>query len=69
MEVQISLTGKDFVLIALDMNAARLIVKMKNNENKIKELSPALLVSFSREPGMSAGDIDNLNPSSLPPSR
>jgi 20S proteasome subunit beta 4 len=51
MEVQIALTGKDFVLIGADTNAARSIVRMKVDEDKIKELSPALLMSFSGEPG------------------
>jgi len=51
MEVQIALTGKDFVIIAADTNAARSIVRMKSDEDKIKELSPALLMSFSGEPG------------------
>jgi len=51
MEVQIALTGKDFVIIAADTNAARSIVRMKSDEDKIKELSPALLMSYSGEPG------------------
>lgn len=54
MEVQIALTGKDFVLIAADTNAVRSIVKMKTDEDKIKELSPALLMSYSGEPGQSS---------------
>jgi len=51
MEVQIALTGKDFVIIAADTNAARSIVRMKTDEDKIKELSPQLLMSYSGEPG------------------
>jgi 20S proteasome alpha/beta subunit len=52
MDVQFALTGKNYVLIAADTNAARSIVKMKVDEDKISVLSPHLLMGFSGEPGM-----------------
>jgi 20S proteasome subunit beta 4 len=53
MEVQIALTGKDYAIIAADMNSSRSIVKMKTDEDKVKILSPHLLMSYSGEPGAS----------------
>ena len=53
MECSFALTGKDYVLVAADTTAARSIVKMKVDEDKIKTLSPHLLMAYSGESGMS----------------
>lgn len=53
MECSFALTGKDYVLIAADTTAARSIVKMKIDEDKIKTLSPHLLMAYSGESGSS----------------
>ena len=57
MECSFSLTGKGYVIVAADTTAARSIVKMKVDEDKIKALGPHLLMAYSGEPGasMSAG--------------
>ncbi|KAF5323091.1 hypothetical protein D9611_009379 [Ephemerocybe angulata] len=51
METSFALTGKGYVLIAADTTAARSIVKMKVDEDKIKALGPHLLMAYSGEPG------------------
>lgn len=51
MECSFALTGKDYVIIAADTTAARSIVKMKIDEDKIKTLSPHLLMAYSGESG------------------
>lgn len=51
MECSFALTGKGYVLVAADTTAARSIVKMKTDEDKIKTLSPHLLMAYSGEPG------------------
>ncbi|KAF9224729.1 proteasome-domain-containing protein [Gyrodon lividus] len=51
METSFALTGKGYVIVAADTTAARSIVKMKVDEDKIKELSSHLLMSYSGEPG------------------
>lgn len=51
METSFALTGKGYVIVAADTVAARSIVKMKSDEDKIKVLSPHLLMSYSGEPG------------------
>jgi len=51
MDISFALTGKGYVLVAADTTAARSIVKMKSDEDKIKALSPHLLMAFSGEPG------------------
>ena len=51
MECQFALTGKGYVIVASDTTAARSIVKMKHDEDKIKSLGPHLLMSYSGEPG------------------
>ncbi|KAA1475230.1 20S proteasome subunit [Dentipellis sp. KUC8613] len=51
MECSFALVGKDYVLIAADTTSARSIVKMKVDEDKIKTLSPHLLMAYSGEPG------------------
>jgi 20S proteasome subunit beta 4 len=51
MECQFALTGKGYVIVAADTTAARSIVKMKHDEDKIKTLGPHLLMSYSGEPG------------------
>jgi 20S proteasome alpha/beta subunit len=54
MECSFALTGKGYVIVAADTTAARSIVKMKVDEDKIKTLSPHLLMAYSGEPGMHA---------------
>jgi 20S proteasome subunit beta 4 len=51
MECSFALTGKGYVIVAADTTAARSIVKMKTDEDKIKALSPHLLMAYSGEPG------------------
>ncbi|KAI0060533.1 20S proteasome subunit [Artomyces pyxidatus] len=51
MECSFALTGKDYVLVAADTTSARSIIKMKVDEDKIKTLSPHLLMAYSGEPG------------------
>ena len=51
MDVSFALTGKGYVLVAADTTAARSIVKMKSDEDKIKVLSPHLLMAYGGEPG------------------
>ncbi|RXW13403.1 hypothetical protein EST38_g12449 [Candolleomyces aberdarensis] len=51
METSFALTGKGYVIIAADTTAARSIVKMKVDEDKIKALGPHLLMAYSGEPG------------------
>jgi len=51
MECQVAITGKGYVLVAADTVAARSIVKMKHDEDKIKVLGSRLLMSYSGEPG------------------
>lgn len=51
METSFALIGKGYVIVAADTTAARSIVKMKNDEDKIKTVSPHLLMTYSGEPG------------------
>ena len=51
METSFALTGKGYVIMAADTTAARSIVKMKIDEDKIKTLSSPLLMAYSGEPG------------------
>ncbi|EMD37159.1 20S proteasome subunit [Gelatoporia subvermispora B] len=51
MDVSFAITGKGYVIIAADTTAARSIIKMKSDEDKIKVLSPHLLMAYSGEPG------------------
>ncbi|KAF9475037.1 20S proteasome subunit [Pholiota conissans] len=51
METSFAITGKGYLIMAADTTAARSIVKMKVDEDKIKELSPHLLMAYSGEPG------------------
>jgi len=51
MDISFALTGKGYVIVAADTTAARSIVKMKTDEDKIKVLSPHLLMAYSGEPG------------------
>jgi 20S proteasome subunit beta 4 len=53
MEVAFAITGKDYVILAADQNAARSIIKMKGDEDKIKALGSHLLMAYSGEPGKS----------------
>jgi 20S proteasome alpha/beta subunit len=52
MESSFALTGKGYVIVAADTTASRSIVKMKVDEDKIKTLSPHLLMAYSGEPGV-----------------
>jgi 20S proteasome alpha/beta subunit len=52
METSFAITGKGYVIVAADTTSARSIVKMKIDEDKIKSLSPHLLMAYSGEPGM-----------------
>lgn len=52
METSFAITGKGYVIVAADTTAARSIVKMKVDEDKIKVLSPHLVTAYSGEPGM-----------------
>jgi len=51
MEISFAITGKGYVIMAADTTAARSIVKMKTDEDKIKALSQNLLMTYSGEPG------------------
>ncbi|KAJ3519018.1 hypothetical protein NMY22_g13389 [Coprinellus aureogranulatus] len=51
METSFAITGKGYVIVAADTTAARSIVKMKVDEDKIKVLGPHLLMAYSGEPG------------------
>ncbi|KAH8102318.1 20S proteasome subunit [Cristinia sonorae] len=51
MDVSFAITGKGYVILAADTTAAHSIIKVKLDEDKIKELSPHLLMAYSGEPG------------------
>ncbi|PSS34168.1 hypothetical protein PHLCEN_2v1785 [Hermanssonia centrifuga] len=51
MEVSFAMTGKGYVLLAADTTAVHSIIKVKTDVDKIKELSPHLLMAYSGEPG------------------
>ena len=53
METSFALTGKGYVIVAADTTAARSVVKMKDDLDKIKELGSHLLMAYSGEPGQS----------------
>jgi 20S proteasome alpha/beta subunit len=57
METSFALTGKGYVIVAADTTAARSIVKMQIDQDKIKELSPHLLMAYSGEPGLYQPDM------------
>jgi len=50
-DVSFALTGKGYVLVAADTTASHSIIKVKLDEDKIKALSPHLLMAYSGEPG------------------
>jgi len=54
METSIAVTGKGYAIVAVDTTAARSIVKMKDDEDKIKAIAPHLLMTYSGEPGESS---------------
>ena len=58
MDISFALTGKGYVIVAADTTAARSIVKMKVDEDKVKVLSPHLLMAYSGEPGMFSATVD-----------
>ncbi|KAI0077553.1 N-terminal nucleophile aminohydrolase [Panus rudis PR-1116 ss-1] len=51
MDVSFAITGKGYVILAADTTAAHSIIKVKHDEDKIKTLSPHLLMAYSGEPG------------------
>lgn len=51
MDVSFAITGKGYVILAADTTAAHSIIKVKLDEDKIKQLSPHLLMAYSGEPG------------------
>ena len=51
MDVSFAITGKGYVLLAADTTASHSIVKVKLDEDKIKQLGPHLLMAYSGEPG------------------
>ena len=51
MDSSFAITGKGYVIVAADMTAARSIVKMQSNVDKIKVLGSHLLMAHSGEPG------------------
>ena len=51
MEVSFALTCKGYVLVASDQNAARSIIKMKVDEDKINVLGSHLIMAYSGESG------------------
>lgn len=51
MECQFGITGKGYAIVASDCNAARSIVKMKGDEDKMKVLSKHLVMAYSGEAG------------------
>lgn len=60
METSFAITGKGYVLVAADTTAARSIVKMKVDEDKIKALSSHLLMAYSGEPGIYSNISDRI---------
>jgi len=54
MKTSIAVTGKGYAIVAADTTAARSIVKMKDDEDKIKAIAPHLLMTYSGEPGESS---------------
>lgn len=62
MDISFALTGKGYVIVAADTTAARSIVKMKTDEDKIKVLSPHLLMAFSGEPGAHTRSVLHVPP-------
>lgn len=51
MEALIGITGKDFVLVAADMQVARSIVVMKSGEDKSRRLNDNVVMLFAGESG------------------
>ncbi|CAL1709378.1 unnamed protein product [Somion occarium] len=51
MDISFALTGKGYVIVAADTTAAHSIIKVKLDEDKIKTLSPHLLMAYTGEPG------------------
>lgn len=51
MECSFGITGKGYTIIASDSNAARSIVKMKGDEDKMKVLSKHLVMAYNGESG------------------
>lgn len=51
MECQFGITGKGYTIIASDCNAARSIVKMKGDQDKIAELTQHLAMAVNGESG------------------
>ncbi|GAA94397.1 uncharacterized protein L969DRAFT_96359 [Mixia osmundae IAM 14324] len=51
MECSFGITGKDFTIIASDTSAARSIVRMKSNEDKMRVIGKRLVFAYSGESG------------------
>ncbi|TIB98826.1 glycoside hydrolase [Wallemia mellicola] len=51
MESQLALTGKDYTLIVSDTNAAMSIIRMKDDEDKMKQLGEHLVMAYNGEAG------------------
>ncbi|PWN26211.1 putative multicatalytic endopeptidase complex chain PRE1 [Jaminaea rosea] len=51
MECQFGITGKGYTILASDQNAARSIVKMKGDQDKIMELTQHLAMAYNGESG------------------
>ncbi|KAK7678000.1 hypothetical protein QCA50_018940 [Cerrena zonata] len=51
MDVSFAITGKGYVIVAADTTVTHSIIKVKQDEDKIKALGPHLLMAYSGEPG------------------
>lgn len=51
MDISFAITGKGYVILAADTTASHSIIKVKSDEDKIKALSPHLLMAYTGEPG------------------
>lgn len=51
MDISFAITGKGYVILAADTTVAHSIIKVKQDEDKIKALGPHLLMAYSGEPG------------------
>lgn len=60
MEALIGITGRDFVIMAADRNAARSIVVMKRGEDKFRDLTSTCTLCYSGEPGSATSFVELL---------
>ena len=54
MEALIGITGADYVILAADRRAARSIVVMKGTEEKFRDLTKSMSLTYAGEPGDAA---------------